>query len=166
MKTWLERSHEEQRLLNPSFCAVLLWNSASGYRRQSHDSGSLPFPEAFLVLPAVLHAETRNSLPRSITTSLAVWVEENPLSRAVIRDRARLLVPFTKEAILFGLTHKIFRLYRGGISAEPQWKQKIEATVEASDEVEFCAKRATFLGRWFAKTGDVETVMALLGVRP
>jgi Family of unknown function (DUF6521) len=31
MKHWAERTREEQRLLNPSFCSVLLWYAAQGY---------------------------------------------------------------------------------------------------------------------------------------
>jgi hypothetical protein len=37
---------------------------------------------------------------------------------------------------------------------------------EASDEVKACIKRAAFLGKWFALSGDYTTVMALWGVTP
>jgi len=95
-----------------------------------------------------------------------VWVSENPLSRAIIADRARLLVPFTKEAILFGALHGVLTFSRGGIVANLKSQKRISSTPSSSDEVEACVKRAAFVGRWFAKTGDAETVMALLGVQP
>lgn len=126
----------------------------------------MPFAEAFLVLPAVLHAETRQSLPRTITTSLAAWVGENPVSRAIIADRARPLVPFTKEAILFGSLHGALRISGSGFMAEASWAQRITSEAADSDEVQTCLKRSAFVGRWFARTGDVETVLALLGVQP
>jgi ABC-3C biological conflict system middle component len=166
VKPWLERSVEEQRLLNPGFCSVLLWHSAAGYRRQATNSGSMPFAEMFLVLPTVLHSETRNLLPRTTATSLSVWVSENPLSRAIIADRARLLVPFTKEAIVFGALHGALTFSAGGIIANPQSQQRISSMPTGSAEVDACVKRAAFVGKWFAKTGDAETVMALLGVQP
>jgi ABC-three component (ABC-3C) system Middle Component 3 len=166
VKPWLQRSVEEQRLLNPAFCSVLLWHAAAGYRRESNDSTSMPFAETLLILPAVLHSETRNLLPRTIATSLSVWVGENTLSRAIIADRSRLLVPFTKEAILFGAVHSVLTFSGGGIVANPQVHQRISSTRFGSDEVAACMKGAGFVGRWFAKTGDAETVMALLGLQP
>ena len=166
MKAWLQRSVEEQRLLNPAFCSLLLWHSASGYKKASSISEPMPFAETFLVLPAVLHSEARNSLPRTVATSLAVWTGENAMTRAIIADRARLLVPFTKEAILFGSSHGLLTFSGGGILANRDWSEQIESANFGSDEVQSCCKRAAFVGRWFAKTGDAETVMALLGVQP
>jgi hypothetical protein len=166
VKAWLQRPAEEQRLLNPGFCSLLLWHSASGFRKESGSSEPMPFAETFLVLPAVLHSETRNSLPRTIATSLALWASENPVSRAIIADRARLLVPFTKEAIMFGSQHGLLSFSGAGILADGPSYRKIASADSGSAEVQSCMKHAAFVGRWFAKTGDVETVMALLGVQP
>ncbi|HMJ05768.1 MAG TPA: three component ABC system middle component, partial [Chthoniobacterales bacterium] len=163
---WSQRPLEEQRLLNPSFCAILLWHAASGYRREAAASGAMPFAETFLVLPAVLHAEARQSLPKTISTSLAAWVGENPVSRAIIADRARSLVPFTKEAMLFGALHGALRVSGVGLAPDLSWAQRITSDVPDSEEVQSCVKRSTFVGRWFGRTGDAETVLALFGVQP
>ena len=37
---------------------------------------------------------------------------------------------------------------------------------EASNEVKACIRKAEFLGKWFALSGDYTTVMALWGVAP
>ena len=100
----------------------------------------------------------------TITTSLAAWVGENPVSRAIIADRARPLVPFTKEAILFGSLHGALRISGSGLIADASWAQRITSEVADTDEVQTCLKRSAFVGRWFARTGDVETVLALIGV--
>lgn len=126
----------------------------------------MPFAEAFLILPTVLHAQVRESLPGTITTSLANWVGENPVSRAIIADRARALVPFTKEAMTFGGMQRALSIDRGGLVANPGWKQRLAAVKEESEEVKSCYTHSHFVGRWFARTGDVATVLALLGVRP
>lgn len=165
MTMWADRSHEERALLNPGFCASLLWHAASGY--SSNGDGALSFEESFLVLPFVLHRETRETLPRSSRTSLTVWLDENPLARGRVVSRARLLVPFTKEALTFGGVHGLIRLDGGRLLAGTTWKRAVNRTLtESSDEVKGCAKRATFIGKWFAQTGSAATVLALIGVRP
>jgi hypothetical protein len=103
MTEWSARASEERSLLNPSFGAALLWHAAFGHQSESSAGGAgLPFETAFLILPMVLHREMRESLPRSVATSLAVWTANIPLARSQIADRAHLLVPFTKEAMTFG----------------------------------------------------------------
>lgn len=165
MTEWADRSQEERALLNPGFCANLLWHAANGYARDSDNA--LSFEESFLVLPFVLHRPTRETLPRSIRTSLAVWLDENPLARGRVASRACVLVPFTKEALMFGAVHGLIRLDKGSVWAVAAWKRSVNRTLtEASDEVKGCAKRATFIGNWFARAGSAATVLALIGVRP
>jgi len=161
---WAERSREERALLNPALCAVLLWHAARSCVR---DGDSLSFEEGFLVLPFVLHRTTRDALPRGTRTSLAVWLDANPLARGRIAPRARLLVPFTKEAITFGAAHGLLQMEAARLKAVGAWRTRVDRSVRASsDEVRECAKRAKFIGKWFAATGSASTVMALLGVRP
>jgi len=165
MSNWEQRSREERTLLNPGFCANLLWHAARGYSDGSF--GELSFEESFLVLPLVLHRETREELPGSTRTSLAVWLDENPLARGRVASRARLLIPFTKEALIFGGMHGFIRLYGGKLHAEVAWKKVVTLTLkQSSEEVRLCAKRATFVGKWLAQTGSAATVFALMGVRP
>lgn len=167
MKHWPERPSEEQRLLNPAFCSVVLWHAAVGYKMESHDDLAMPLEEAFLVMPMILHRETRDSLPRNAMTSLPAWVNTYPLARVTIADRGQLLVPYTKEAMYFGGVHGLLRFPRGGIQANFLWRGKIRRILsDSSDEVRQCNKRAEFLGKWFARTGGPETVLAFLGVRP
>jgi hypothetical protein len=163
---WQARSAEERNLLNPSFCSVLLWYAARGFNSQSEDEG-LPFEVAFLVLPMVLHRETRESLPKSLKTSIPVWLDLNPLARSHITDRARALVPFTKEAMNFGGIYGMLRFLKRDLFGLPEWKRKIEGILsDCSEEVRECTKRAEFVGKWFAKTGNAPTTLALFGVRP
>lgn len=166
MTLWAERSREEKRLLNPGFCANILWHAAKGCATDG-GRGGLSFEESFLVLPFVLHRETREGLPHSTRTSLAVWLDENPLARGRVASRARLLVPFTKDALTFGGMHDFIRLAEGRLRVETNWRKAVNrALEESSDEVRDCAKRAEFLGKWFAQAGSSATVLALIGVRP
>ena len=165
MNLWAMRSREERNLLNPAFCANLLWHAARGYA--GGGSGRLSFEESFLVLPFVLHRQTREGLPRSTRTSLPVWLEENPLAQGRVASRARILVPFSKEALNFGGLHGFIRFETGCLCADLTWQKVVNrALKDSSDEVKSCAKRAEFIGKWFSETGSAETVLALMGVRP
>lgn len=156
---------EERNLLNPGFCATLLWHAAQGYA--SERDMQLAVELSFVVLPFVLHLETRESLPRNISTSLPTWLAENPIVRTRLGERAAILRSFTREALIFGGAHGLLSLSRDGIRANAAMKKRVNAGLKTtSDEVRACAKRAEFLGRWLENAGATETVMVLLGVRP
>lgn len=161
MNAWHHRPAEERALLNPSFCSVLLWHAALGYELP------LPVELAFVILPIVLHRETRESLPGKLTTSLAVWLNDNPLRRSQIADRATTLVDFSREALMFGGQHGLLRFQGVVIVANAERKKVVTSTLkDSSQEVLACVRRSEFTGRWLAKAGSPNTVMALLGVRP
>jgi hypothetical protein len=122
---------------------------------------------SFLVLPFVLHRETRESLPRNITTSLSTWLAEHPIVRSRLGERAAMLRSFTRDALVFGGSHDLLILDQGGIRPNADMKKRVTTCLKStSDEVRDCAKRAEVLGRWFERAGGAETVMSLLGVRP
>ena len=165
MTPWHERSIEERNLLNPGFCATLLWHAAQGYA--SERKTPMAVEVSFLVLPFVLHLETRESLPRAITTSLPTWLSEHPLVRTRLGERASMLRTFTREALVFGGSRGLLSISQEGVRANDDMKKRVNASLKkTSDEVRECAKRAEFLGRWLEKAGGPETVMALLGVQP
>lgn len=162
---WAERPLEERVLLNPAFCASLLWHFAAAGGEDGRRSLSLV--ESFLVLPTVLPRVTREALPRSTRTSLAVWLDENPSFQATLAGRAKALVPFSRDALIFGGTRQFIRLSQDLVHAELSWRRRANAaTRQASAETQMCAKKAAFLGAWFAESGSASTVMALMGVRP
>ncbi len=123
MTLWAERSIEERHLLNPSFCSMVLWHSASGF--VTTRSPAMPLALSFLVLPFVLHRTTRESLPRTTTTSLATWLAEQPLVRSRVAERAIALRPFTKEALIFGGVHGLLGLDAAGIREHEQVRRGV-----------------------------------------
>ena len=165
MTHWSQRSREEQALLNPAFCSLLLWRAARGYA--SVNPKGLSFEESFLVLPMVLHRVTREQLPRNTRTSLAVWITTNPLAQGRIATRSSALVTFTRDGILFGGMQGAIQIEDGRLLHNGDWRKLINRSLQdTSDEVRFCARRAEFVGKWFAHTGNGATVLALVGVRP
>ena len=161
---WGERSHEERTLLNPAFCAMLLWWASRGCADVREEGMS--FEEAFLVLPLVIQGKVRHALPRDTRTSLAVWINRYPLALGTVANSARALVPFTKDGVLWGGRHGLTRISGGWLQADEGWHGVVHQSLgEGSDETRLCARRASFVGRWFARAGSPSTVLALLGVR-
>lgn len=165
MSRWSEGTLEERVLLNPAFCANLLWHFAA--TSDAPERRPMTFAESFLLLPMVLHRATRDALPRTTRTSLGVWLEENPGWQASVAARAKILVPYTKDALLFAGARRFLQLQDGMLTSDLSWRRRVNAALrESTDEVRLCAKRATFVGTWFSEAGDAPTVMSLIGVRP
>ena len=165
MRAWAARSREEAYLLNPSFCALIAWSSAVGY--QGGGSAAMPYVMPFLAVPLTLHRPTRQALPRSVRTSMPAWIEENTYFRVGFAERARSLVPFVREALLFGAVHGLFAFDDDRRLVPASRPRTLRGYLRAAtDEVRECAKKAEFVGKWLAASGSVETTMALWGVKP
>ncbi|GFE84972.1 hypothetical protein GCM10011487_69720 [Steroidobacter agaridevorans] len=164
MTEWTNRPQEERALLNPAFCATLLWHAASVRKGASRP---LAFEECFLVLPLVLPAMTRDALPATTATAMLNWLENNPVEQRRLVVRSRLMVPFTRTALLFGATRGFFRVTRETLEAEEKWGGKVKGFERgSSSEVRACVQKARFVSKWFLKAGSPSTVLAILGVRP
>jgi hypothetical protein len=162
MLEWELRPKEVANLLNPAFCAILLRESVVGYQKET--SRGMPYPLSFLILPIVLHAPSRNALPRTIAKKLHAWIEENQLARVRFVERVRSLVNHTKESIIFAFNGHILEISDIGllthIGRQPQmpWGDNSESY--------FCYKKAHFVGRWFGHSGDLATIFAIWGIKP
>lgn len=158
---WEQRTTEEQALLNPAFIALLLERAVDGYRVEA--ASGLPFPYGFLIVPLVLHPESRRKLPQVVRTSLAAWLPQHPLEREMLADRIRGLREYVREGLLWGLQVGLFRLESAALVAGVPPKARSFASNSDFDD---CLKKARFLGRWFGRSGPVPTVLAMWGVRP
>ncbi|MHB1260087.1 MAG: three component ABC system middle component [Thermoplasmatota archaeon] len=162
MKSWNERPQEVAALLNPSFCGEIIRRATKAYLSES--SEGMPYVEAFLVLPIVLHKRSRD-LIKSTTKHLHVWLTDNPHVRIGYADRAKDLVPYTAEALMFMLQAKALdvdldaRLLPGELKGKSPASQK-------QGEVGECYKKAESVGIWFARAGSAKTVFTMMGVRP
>lgn len=164
LRSWRDRAPDEAALLNPAFIAAVLNRAAVGYTRES--GSALPFTLAFLMPALVLVRPTRQSLPRQIRTSMAAWLQEHLRHRLAFPARVAGFLPYVREGVLYGISC-------GGLLVCDDWSVAAQALprasaagAEARHELRDIMKKAEFVGRWFARSGRPETVMALWGVRP
>jgi hypothetical protein len=162
---WPERSREEANLFNPAFLSTLIDSVASGHRELS--GRGVPWPLVYLALPAVLHKNTREALPRDVRGSMAGWVRSHPLLVEEIAERVPALRPTVTGAVMFGLAHgTVVRDAATLLPGRRARRHKDQAWREPTRDFASCATRARFFGRWCAASGTPATVLALWGLRP
>lgn len=168
MTIWSERTLEERNLLNPAFGAVLVWHIAKGYQHEATSNGestNIPMVLTFVGLSLALRGNTRNSLPSTITSSLATWINQNPLLRSAVAKGVDVLRPYVRESLIFGANHALLTFDAVSVVGTTAKTRQINKYLKtSSDEVRECAKKAQFIGRWMYRNGDSQTVMAMLGV--
>jgi hypothetical protein len=166
MQPWTTRVVEEANLFNPAFCSALLRRTVDEFQKKRQQP--LPFALTFLILPIVLHRNTRLALPGSTVTSLVSWVQENREYLVQFALRVERLDGITREALLFGAQHQTLAITAEGALAGGARRQSIteKGTGLFTDEARDCVDRAGFLGRWFAVAGTTATIYAAWGVTP
>jgi len=170
MTDWQDRTIEQRNLLNPAFCAVVLWLVAKGYQAESEAvngaTAALPIELAFVGASFVLRGQTRHQLPSTVRTSLATWIQDHPLERSAVAKGVGILRPYVREALLFGAQHGALSMMGRHVASEPGVVKRINRYLkQSSADVRGCAGQAHFVGRWLRKSGTPSTVMAMLGVQ-
>jgi hypothetical protein len=164
IRPWLTRSKEAAFLFNPAFCCTVISSSIVSYTLENHDG--MPFPLVFIVLPIVLHKQTRNLLPFNTRTSLAAWLEKNPIVRIQFYDRAISLKPFVREALIFGFQRNWLTLNSAHIQSTLS-NQDVRLFLDREEgEARECMVKSRLVGKWLANAGSPETIMAFWEVKP
>ena len=162
MNKWDIRTHEVAYLLNPAFCGRILYSTIKTYNEIL--KRAFPFPLIYLVLPLVLHKQTRVNI--SSRTKLLGWVQKHSQLLIDFPRRSRELVSVSNEAIEFLLqTGKIALTPNGELEIIPT-SRALSKKKYADSEVKECLIKAEHVARWFASAGKIETIYIALGVRP
>lgn len=165
MKAWSKRPVEEANLLNPAFLATTVSAAICGYEAET-DTG-MPLPVVHMIAPIALRKSTRERLPRSVRSSVAIWLQKNAEYRLLFAERIVALKPYLNEALVFGFQQRLFAVSSdGNISANTEMKTIDKQLRSLNGDAKECVKKAVFLGKWFASTGSPQTLMALWGIRP
>jgi hypothetical protein len=163
-KNWEDRSVISANLLNPAFCGEVIRSAVTGFNE--NDKGlAMPFVLAFLILPIVLHKRTRQKMPTRSSTYFHSWVEENEPVFIGFADRARQMLPFTREAISFLMIQKALTIDDEGLMFASNYRRATPKG-ENTDEINEIYKKAELLGKWLRLTGNPQTIFMFLKIRP
>jgi hypothetical protein len=163
MIKWGKRTPEVSSLLNPPFCAAILYTTIAEYQKKAQLG--MAFPLLYIILPIILHKDTRSRV--SSRTNMIVWLQRNPDALIGFPERARSLVPFTNEAIEFLLHQQIISIDSSGIMIKkPISKARMDKYLSTDYEIADCVQKTAHLGRWFLSMRSDESIYIAWGVRP
>lgn len=163
MDIWKRRVPEIAYLLNPAFCSLVLYTAIFEYQKKIKNS--FPYPLIYLVLPVVLHKNTRERI--NSRTNMTVWLQKYPEVLIGFADRAKSLVPFANENLDFLFHRNIISINEGKLSIETTIsKSKLDILTSSDLEIDDCIKKAGHIGRWFALMGAEENIFIAWGVMP
>lgn len=162
MKSWNERTREVAYLLNPAFCGRLLYAAIKEYEHKTQHA--FPFPLVYLILPLVLHKQTRTRI--NSRTQLLQWIQANQHLLIGFVRRTKELVVITNEALELLLQSGIIQITKSGELSIAKTQRPLSKTRFVDSEISECIAKSEHVARWFANTGKIETIYIGLGVRP
>ncbi len=163
IKEWEDRTAMLANLLNPAFCGEILRRFIKSYNDNCENQTS--FLLCFIVLPFVLHKETREQLPKSTNTHLLTWIDSKDALFIDFPNRVRDLKPYTKEALIFLLNQQAINFIEE-YKIEVVAFRKKKFNGEDTEEAEEIFKKAEFLGKWLTKADDIKTLFSFLRITP
>lgn len=162
MREWKERSREVAYLLNPAFCGRIIYNSIKTYGDLTHRA--FPFPLMYLILPLVLHKNTRDLI--NSRTQMLIWLQRYPETLIDFPKRARELVPISNESLELLLQTGLLQINNNGELEIVQTIKALSKTKYTNEEIKDCISKSEHIAKWFATAGKAETIFIGLGVKP
>ena len=160
---WTYRNPIVANLFNPAFCGEAIRRTIKSYNDNSKES--FPFALSFLILPLLLHKRTRERMPKSTASYLFAWVENNDDLFYNFSQRAKDMVPFTKESIMFLLQNKHIDVDQsGGLNFVNKRQKRIQG--DDLEEFDMIMKNTNMLGKWLAKNSNVNSIYSFFRIIP
>lgn len=147
--------------LNPAFCGEIIRRCL--YKYQTTAKGYMHITLVYLVLPVVLHKETRDAIG-NVKKEMHPWLQDNPQVKVDFAKRVKGFEPITNETLTFLWKEMSTKIYTGSVEIiNYRPKPAINFT---SEEIRDCMKKAERLGQWFAKAGGPSNIYIMWGVCP
>lgn len=162
MKSWNDRSREVAYLLNPAFCGRIIYNVVKVYYDET--KRPMEFPLIYMILPIVLHKETRSKL--NSTTQMQVWIKRNPDLLIGFAERTKSLIDITNETLEFLMQSKLIEMNNNADLSISRTIKSLSKTRYTNSEVNECIRKSAGLAKWFAKSGTVGSIYTNWGIRP
>lgn len=159
----VENSLETKDLLNPAFCGLIYASIVEGFNAKSNTP--IPFYLPYILMPLVLHKESRLLIPSTSIKKFHGWLHENEQIKMGLAERAKGLKPFVSQAMTFLHGQEYISIDQGsGIRIKNL--KKLKAIINKSDSIAEYLIKAKTLGAICGKNNSEISILALLGVRP
>ena len=114
----------------------------------------------------VLHKETRDRLPKMVTTKMPSWAQENAAVIAFLPSHMADLQQLVRDSLIVGSNIGLldFDDARDLLPGDGITPQSLGGMAKQSTEVPEIFKRSHFVGRWLTTAGNPPTVFSVLGV--
>lgn len=164
MREWTRRPPEIKYLLNPAFCAQIVYAAIIEYNKRS--KRNMPLALIYLILPLSLHKETRERIKTKSRITLINWALSNQSVLLGFPQRTKGLIEITNEAIEFLMCSGLIHITDNGGFEKRTGAEDINQTSYISAEIKDCVDKAVYIAKWFANAGAIENIYTCLGVRP
>lgn len=158
----MEKSTETKNLLNPAFCGLVYASIVDGFNSKS--STLIPFYLPYILMPIVLHKESRLAIPATSVSKFHIWLQGNEQIKIGLARRIKSLEPYVSDASMF--LHG-----QGYIESTTDFCIKLKKTstmkkiVNSSESIVEYTTKAQTLGAICGKNNSVLSILALLGVQ-
>jgi len=163
IKEWDNRTAILANLLNPAFCGEIMRRFITAYNNKSEEQTS--FLLCFIVLPILLHKDTREQLPKTTNTHLLTWIDSKDALFMDFPSRVKNMKAYTKETLMFLLNQQAI-VFNAESKIETTTFRKKKFNGEDTEEAEEILKKAEFLGKWLTKAEDIKTLFSFLRITP
>lgn len=166
LEWWHDRPIEEANLFNPAFLCALIHEFLKDYAKAQ--AYGAPLTVVVIAMTTTLHPASRERLPNTTVPSLYEWLQDNEDLLIGFASRAKNIVPYIKEAILFGMATEALMAGEGhnlllGAAKVTFPKPFIDTT---TIEMKAIINRTKFMGRWLSNSGSEISVAAAWGIKP
>jgi len=161
LPVWKERPNTVAFLLNPAFCGEVLKMCILEYQKINKEG--ISFQLIFLILPLILNQDIRERIPSNSRKQFINWLEDNQIIKIDLPKSIKIMVPYTKESIMFLLMYETIRFKENG---RIEVVQKRNKSTEEKNEVTDCYKKAAVLGKLLAKAGSSQFIFTNIGIKP
>lgn len=160
--TMLERSTETKNLLNPAFCGLIYASIVEGYNSKS--TTIIPFYLPYILMPMILHKESRLQIPSTSATKFHIWLQGAEQIKMGLPERARSLKPFVSEAAMF-LHGQGFIELDEKLGVKIKKPAEMKKNISKSESTTEYTRKAKTLGAICGKNNSELSILALLGVQ-
>lgn len=158
-------SPEELNLYNPAYVGAILYHAIREY--QSRDESGLHCALAYIIAPMSLLPRYSFILPQTIATPIAGWAADHEGELIGFNELICAYADIVNSAVAFLLHQEAISLDDDGkYHLQNDGLPQMPSLIKNNSHFKASFLAAGLLGRWFAEAPSIESIYALLGVRP